>query len=524
MISISQILKHYKREDIQKAIVENAVDKEIAIKYGDKGFGKRPDILKYPTDVLELAKQGATSFHASEELWSNPLRLDPMMRKKEMEELRIGWDLVLDIDCPVWDLAKITTWLIIKSLKESGINSISLKFSGNKGFHIGVPYEAFPKKVNGIETSKLFPDAARDIASYLLDYISMNHIKVTSNDEVVFGNRFKVTFSKLKKLTSKDTTELTQSLCSQCHKVIKKKSKGEIEFVCPKCESSIKESTQFMKCPKCNVLMQSFSNKKTLCSCGSSEYYNKFDPLSIIEVDTILISSRHLYRMTYSFNEKSGLVAVPINPNKVLGFRKEVAFPKNVKVSKYKFLDRSKVVKDEGKKLLIRALDFKPNIEETTKKEYADYEELKDAIPVKFFPPCVIRILDGLEDGKKRSMFVLTNFLTSVGWGYDQIEKILDEWNKKNPEPLRDVLIKGQIRHHKQRKSKIMPPNCANKSYYKDFGICLPDNFCAKIKNPVNYAIIKAKIANKEDTKGKAKLTEEQKEMRRKFRANKKGK
>lgn len=139
-MDISTTLKHYKKESVQNAIIESADKKEIAIKFGDKGFGKRPDILTYPKDVLELAKQGATSFHASEELWSNPLQLDPMMKKSEIEKLRVGWDFVLDIDCPIWKIAKIITWLIIKALKEHKISSVSLKFSGNKGFHIGVPF------------------------------------------------------------------------------------------------------------------------------------------------------------------------------------------------------------------------------------------------------------------------------------------------------------------------------------------------------------------------------------------------
>ena len=66
MITKSQILLHYKRKEIQEAIVDDARDKEVAIKFGDGGFGKRPDVIRYPQDVMELAKQGATSFHASE--------------------------------------------------------------------------------------------------------------------------------------------------------------------------------------------------------------------------------------------------------------------------------------------------------------------------------------------------------------------------------------------------------------------------------------------------------------------------
>lgn len=498
MITLSQILKLYKREDIQNAIIENAQDKEIAIKFGDSGFGKRPDILKYPNDVLELAKQGATSFHASEELWRNPLQLDPIMKKMDVEELRIGWDLVLDIDCPIWKLAKITTWLMIKSLSELGVKSISLKFSGNKGFHIGVPFEAFPKEVNGVLTSSLFPEAPRSIATYLLDYISSNHIKISGDNEVSFGNKFKASFSRLKELTSKDADELTKKHCSNCHKIIGKNKKEDIEFICPNCERSIKNPSEFMKCPKCNVLMRKIKQKKSICSCGSNNYYRRFNALSIIEVDTILISARHLYRMTYSFNEKSGLVSVPINPKNVLDFRKSVARPENIRVSKFKFLDRSNVMENEAKEIIVQALDFNTKREEDVKKKNIDYEELTEAIPEQFFPPCIQGILKGVQDGRKRSLFILTNFLRSVGWSYDQIENKMREWNKKNPESLREVLIVGQIRYHKQKGKKILPPNCANSMYYKDFRVCLPDNLCGRIKNPVNYARVKTRYLDKE--------------------------
>jgi DNA primase catalytic subunit len=384
MITISQILNLYKREDIQNEIIENALDREVAIKFGQKGFGKRPDILKYPKDILELAKQGATSFHGSEELWKNPLQLDPMMKRKDMENLRIGWDLVLDIDCKFLEYSKITADLLIKALKFQGINSISCKFSGGTGFHIAVPFESFPSKVHDIEARLWFPDGPKKVAEYLKEMIKNPLIEQMLKNESV-------------------------------EKIMKKTGKKFNEIV-----------------------------KKGV-----------FNPFSIIGIDTILISSRHLYRMPYSFNEKTGLVSVPINPNKVLEFRKEIAIPKNVRVSKYKFLDRSKVKKNEAKKLLVQAFDFDLKREEVKIKTNKHYEIPEEAVPEQFFPPCIKLILKGLPDGRKRSLFILTNFLTSVGWDYNQIEKRLEEWNKKNPEQLREVLIKGQLRYHKQKAKKI---------------------------------------------------------------------
>ena len=118
MLDLSTVLKHYKREDIQKEMVLHAKNKEVVGSFKGEGYAKRPDILAYPRDVLELAKQGVTSFHASEELWSNPLRLDPLLKKQEIENLWIGWDLVIDIDCPYWIYSKIIADLIVKALKQ----------------------------------------------------------------------------------------------------------------------------------------------------------------------------------------------------------------------------------------------------------------------------------------------------------------------------------------------------------------------------------------------------------------------
>ena len=81
MISIGDTLLHYKRPEIQKEIVESAKHREIATQFKD-GFGLRPDTLSYPQDILALTKAGATSFHMSEERWSNALRLNPKLKKR----------------------------------------------------------------------------------------------------------------------------------------------------------------------------------------------------------------------------------------------------------------------------------------------------------------------------------------------------------------------------------------------------------------------------------------------------------
>jgi hypothetical protein len=436
MISLSTVLLHYKRKDIQEEMVLHGKDKEVVGSFKGEGYAKRPDVLKYSGDILELAKQGVTSFHASEELWSNPLQLDPLLKKQEMEKLRIGWDLVIDIDCLYWEYSKLITDLIIKALKHHNIEAVSVKFSGNKGFHIGVPFEAFPKKIAGENVSKRFPEDIREIALYLKSMIKNVFLK------------------KVFEMEKGDVNRIANNLKKEVKDIVTGK---------------------------------------------------RLDAEKMIDIDTILISSRHLYRMPYSLHEKSGLVSVPVDLDKILEFKKEMALPEKVVVdSKFRFLDRENIRAGQAKELFDRAIAERVNREsrmEFQKKEIKEVDIPTEAIPEQFFPPCINNILKGLTDGKKRSVFILKNFLGSVGWGYDEIEKLVKEWNKKNNEPLRENIIIGQLRYSKQQKKKILPPNCQNMMYYKDFAVCKPDALCARIKNPVNYSRRKTYYLNKEGKK-----------------------
>ncbi|MDP7457656.1 MAG: hypothetical protein QGH47_02945, partial [Candidatus Woesearchaeota archaeon] len=284
MIDLSTKLLYYKRADIQQAILECAKDKEVSIRFGDKGFGKRPDILKYPSEIVELVMQGATSFHCSEELWKNVMHINSELKRGELDTLRKGWDLVLDIDCQNLDISGIAADLLVKALRHHGIQSVSCKFSGNHGFHIAVPFEAFPETVEGVETRTLFPEGPRKIAGFL-GHMIQDHLRKIL----------------LEKYSVEDLVEISE-------------------------------------------------RKKEEVIVGGV-----LDPFKVVDIDTVLIASRHLYRMPYSFNEKSGLVSIPIHPDRVLQFNKAIATAKNAKVSKFIFLDRESVVPGEGAKLIREA-------------------------------------------------------------------------------------------------------------------------------------------------------------------------
>ncbi len=200
---LAKTLSFYKKREVQEALVAHAEHKEISIHYQNY-FGKRPDALFASGDVMDLAQKKASSFHASEELWSNPLAIKTGMSKKEIQDLRIGWDLILDIDCPYWPLAKIITHLFIKSLQAHNISAVTVKFSGNKGFHIAVPFESFPQQFNGQATKDLFPEAPRRIAHYLLHYISKHYVE-DKGRSLIFDKKYKIDKEKLAKALKLDS-------------------------------------------------------------------------------------------------------------------------------------------------------------------------------------------------------------------------------------------------------------------------------------------------------------------------------
>ena len=439
MLTLSQTLKYYKRPEIQAEMVEAAKNKEVAIRYEDQ-FGSRPDVLRYPNDILELAKSRATSFHISEERWTNPLLLGTSMSRKELDSLRTGWDLVIDLDCKFIEYSKIAADLAVKFLKHQNIKAVSIKFSGNKGFHIGVPFESFPQTFGGKPTSLLFPEGPHAIANYI-------------------------------------SAQIREPL----NKAILAYEKGSFKAIVEKTGKMPSEIQGFEK----------------------NKYGDKVPVLNaepFLNIDTILISSRHLYRMPYSMHEKSGLASIPIDPDKVLEFERPMASPEQVMASKFKFLDSSQCVPGEAGRILMQAFDSAAKPKEQEKKaggKESDMELPKINVLEEYYPPCIKKILEGVEDGRKRSLFILANFFSSLGWDNERVEKEINAWNQKNREPLKEVYVKGQLHYNKYRKEKVLPPNCDNRAYYIDMGVHLPDSTCQGLKNPINYVYRKARRAER---------------------------
>ncbi len=415
----------YSRESVQRVLIEISNNREVVCVYKDSSFGKRPDTLQYNADILQAVAEGAIAFHGSVERWRNPIKLDVNMTKQQLDELRIGWDIIFDPDVEDFEIAKIVTKNIVEALKDHGLKSFSIKFSGGKGFHIGVPFESLPEKINFQETKNLYPEVFHKVVEYIKWYI----------------------------------------------------------------KDQLKEDILSLDTP--NNISQRVN--KPLSEIIDSEGLN---PFKIINFD--LFSIRHLIRLPYSLHEKTLLVSLPIKYSDLDNFNKELARPEKVKVNE-KFLIPE--YKNDADILITEALDWaakhqiKPEIKVVEeKKKISKFK----ALPEEFFPPCIKRILEGMVDGRKRSVFILVNFLRNVGWSNEMIEKKIFEWNEKNSPPLRSNYLRSQLRWHFRQDRNLLPPNCDNANFYLSMGLhqlCEAAGIHKQVKNPVNWSIrqLKAK-------------------------------
>jgi len=481
---------YYARKEIQQAIYEFCKNREVVGNFNNKFFAKRPDCLDYPADVFKSVKQGVTSFHCSEELWSNPLEINRDFSEEQYNQIRIGWDFLIDIDSKYLDYSKVAAKIIIKFLEHHNIKNIGIKFSGSKGFHLIIPFKAFPKTITFDEkieeTKNHFPDWARLIASYIQenthDKITSEILKMSSEEEI--EKKGKQAYEILYKPTGE--------------KALLKKS---IKFVCPnfKCRAEVNSLTgttkKTLRCPSCNGDMQKIEENEIYIALSNNDnsqknpqlFEKKFTAKELIDtVDIILVASRHLFRAPYSLHEKTSLVSAVLEKNEIENFQPHDAHPLKIKIKNF-YPDAKE---NEAYELLLNALDFAKKSPEKLKKKYEGNSiDIKGlTITEEMFPPVIQKILKGIpDDGRKRALFILLSFLNSLEFPQDYIEEKINDWNKKNKKPLKQGYIKAQTQWHS--KNKIMPPNY-DKPIYQEF--MLKAQIPTDIKNPINFTIKQA--------------------------------
>ncbi|MEK6933694.1 MAG: hypothetical protein AABW75_02340 [Nanoarchaeota archaeon] len=493
---------YYSNPKIQEALVKFATDREVVPRYFEF-FGKRPDIIQYSNDIMSAVNKGATSFHASEEIWSNVLQLSSEITQEQMSELRKSWDLVIDIDSRYFDLSKEAAKLVIDLIEEYGIKNYGIKFSGSKGLHIIISGKAFPSKFENKLMKDCFPEWPRSVIEFIFNEIKQD-----------FRNRVGriMSFSEMEK------------------------TKNIIRVACKTCNSSaLIGNLTVLRCPICNLEIErkDFKNSKRRLRClnagcagvlevsSNADYYycnnckdpsNEKFPISsdkypeifeevrgeladeYSEFDLVLVAPRHLFRMPYSLHEKTSLASVVIKKENIDSFTPRDADPMKVKILDF----YPQNYEGEAKKLLSAALEWKrmqdKSEEEKMNKKYSrternekrkfSYEEINyKNISEEMFPLPIVKLLKGLKDGKKRGLFILLTFFRSLNFPIDIVNSRIREWNKLNDPPLKEGYIKSQIEWLFRQKKKIMPPNYDNKSFYSDIGLLMDKKPDAK--NPI---------------------------------------
>src|SRR3990172_2521411 len=163
----SDIINYYSRQDIQNQIMTFSKDREVVGSMQDGRYLKRPDVLAYPKDLIERIKQGVVSLHCSVEKWYNPMQLSSNLSQQELETLRSGYDLIFDIDSKYkLEHAAVAADVLYSQLKDFGIKA-TIKFSGSRGFHIGISGDALPESVDFKKISKLYPQIPQVISEFL---------------------------------------------------------------------------------------------------------------------------------------------------------------------------------------------------------------------------------------------------------------------------------------------------------------------------------------------------------------------
>ena len=398
-----EILKYYSNPFVQKEMLSIAKDREVVGSIEDGSYLNRPDVMLYPKDIEGKVKDGAVTFHCSVERWTQPMQLSTNLKQEEIENLRKGFDFLIDIDAKVkLEHAAIAARVVYNSLKDLGIES-TIKFSGSRGFHVGIAGNAFPEKIDFKETMKRYPEIPQTLAEYL---------------------------------TEKVKDEILEELIA-------------LEGGVASLISTVKSVSQL-------------------------------SPYEFIDIEKNW-GNRHLFRMPYSLHPKYWLVSLPIRVGDLKDFKKETAKPENLKTD-VKFLVNRE---GEATELLLRALDWKAKQPKEVIRPKIIRKKSDKPIPEEYFPPCIKIILNGLSDGRKRSLFTLLSFLRAMNWKPEDIEKRIREWNLKNSQPLSERTLKTQLKWHFRQSRELMPANCYSQLFYVSFGVCKPDRNCSK--NPVNY-------------------------------------
>ncbi|MEK6824668.1 MAG: hypothetical protein AABY02_02320, partial [Nanoarchaeota archaeon] len=379
----------------------------------------------------------------------------------------------LDIDSPYLDYSKIAAALLIECLERYGIKNYGIKYSGSKGFHIIVPWTAFPDFFENTQTKNMFPEWPRAITEFLL-----HEIKPELGRRI---DQMGINFAALERRTGITKEEFLKNVCANCN--IPLETHMMIRFECDKCQQgyerpdmkitarklrclnetcggyfSVVDKSEFFKCPKCNMSsLNKQDNFDTKLSGAKVVHADRAVTVSserrvqgqkASSPDLVLVSPRHLFRMPYSLHEKTSLASVVITKQDITNFSPKKADPLTASILPY----YPTATRGEAALLLQAALAWKVKqdaqkpIRESVARPVTSKEDLErlKGVTEKHFPPAINKLMKGLAEGRKRGLFILITFLRALNFPDSAIEKRVYEWNEKNTTPIKEGYVKRQ--------------------------------------------------------------------------------
>ncbi|MCK5560695.1 MAG: hypothetical protein KAJ51_08890, partial [Thermoplasmata archaeon] len=133
------------------------------------------------------------------------------------------------------------------------------------------------------------------------------------------------------------------------------------------------------------------------------------------------------------------------------------------------------------------------------------FEKVDRPIPLKYFPPCINKILKSKEikAGRTRAITLLATFLGQCGWGGEKASKLFREKAEELSASTTNIFDSWfrRMRTPSCRTIQSSGGGFPNMNM-GEIDICCPDKFCAGIKNPYMYAKTKfnSEHINLEDT------------------------
>ncbi|MBN2094524.1 MAG: hypothetical protein JW727_00600 [Candidatus Aenigmarchaeota archaeon] len=452
ILTKQELVQYYSNKDLQNLLWEFGRGREVVGRMIDGAYFRRPSILMYPNDVPGLVMRGAASFHSSVERWTNPLLID----ERNQDELRTGFDWIIDIDSDKGVEEAKKAALIVRSILDGYGLKYIVKFSGRRGFHFCVFWENLPDAFDYKETRLRYPEIPKLLSRFL---------------------RYRSAFELTKDIIQNEANSIRSTYLE-----------GVIHLLSP---TEITQSDS-----KILKNLPSFITDQELERIKLCLEENRW--LNYLEIDW---SNRHLFRIPYSIHEKTGKASVLISPSDL-----EMFLPEMAEIGNFDFKDIEISGNKHGGEALISDAIFwnkkiegawKSEKEGLDKKPQREFVSFKDKIARENFPPCIEAILTNLKDGRKRSVFTLIAFLRSCNWTWAEVEETVLDWGKRMG--MREGFVKAQLAWHKKQARNVLPPNCENGMFYKDIAICHPLPLCGKIKNPINFAIIKSGKGEKKD-------------------------